>query len=393
MDNCFFSADILLPKMQSLEKWAVIACDQFTSEPEYWKAVRKFVGDGYSALHMIIPEAELTSDMTERIAATNGQMERYLTDGLFKTYPDAFVYVERRLLSGNVRRGIVGAVDLQCYSYGAASTPIRATEETVMERIPPRVAVRTGAPMEFTHILLLCDDQEQTLIESVAKIKETLPMLYDFDLMAGGGHITGWLISGDACKVFQQRLSVYSRSKQDIVFAVGDGNHSLAAAKACYELDGIDPRSRYALAELVNIHDSAIVFEPIHRIVMGTDVSKLLSDLEQICCDDGVALPWYSGERSGVLYLDTQGKLPVAALQTFLDEWLSENEGVLDYIHEDASLISLTKEADTIGFLLPTLNKSSLFPFVAGGSVLPRKAFSMGLARDKRYYLEGRKIK
>ena len=296
------------------------------------------------------------------------------------------------MLSGVVRRGMIGAVDLEQYSYGISDMPIRATEETVVERIPPRLAVRKGSPMEFSHVLLLCDDPEQLLIDSVSAVKDSLPLLYDFDLMAGGGHITGWLVSGKACEAFRQQLLTYSSKKQDVVFAVGDGNHSLATAKANYAADG-NKRARYALAELVNIHDSAIVFEPIHRVIKGTDVDKLLQDMQQICCDGGEALPWHSGGRNGTLYLDTKGKLPIAVLQKFLDEWLAGNAGILDYIHEDESLISLANDTDSIGFLLPSLDKGSLFPFVAGGSVLPRKAFSMGLAREKRYYLEGRRIK
>lgn len=411
--NAFLPADILLPKVDSMERWAVIACDQFTSDPAYWARVADTVGDAPSTLRLILPEAELgTPQEAAHTQQINENMNAYLKEGLFQEYPDSFVYVERTLQNGSVRKGLVGAVDLDAYDYNAGATSaIRATERTVTERIPPRQRVRRDASIELPHILLLCDDNEKVLIEPVEAVKDTLPKLYDFDLMEDGGHITGWLVSGEAAQSFCDRLTAYTaacpKKYEDLpgaplVFAVGDGNHSLATAKSCYEElkrnhpgeDLSNHPARYALVELENIHDDAQKFEPIHRVVVDTDPQALLKALEPWCAPGGYPIEWYAGTQSGTVYLDpSRSQLEVGALQQFLDEYLARNPGKIDYIHGDDDLKNLAAQENAIGFLLPAMAKSQLFRGVVADGVLPRKTFSMGHAREKRYYLEGRKIK
>ena len=425
----FRPADVLLPNVDSMEKWAVIACDQFSSQPEYWKEIREEVGDAPSTLHMILPEAELgQSGEQEKIRRINRTMRDYIDQEIFKEYPDSFIYIERTLQSGKVRKGLIGMVDLEAYSYEeGADSAIRATEKTVTSRIPPRMRIREGAALE------------KMLIELIGVMKSGLLRLYEFDLMNEGKHITGWLVQGDVKDAFELRLHAYERSLEDkymdikgvpMTFAVGDGNHSLATAKACYEaLKKNSPRknyshhpARYALVELENIHSSALEFEPIHRILTGVDPEELLErlrtecgarDVESECAPgDGKSedeadrteqasgatgrthrIEWYSGDRSGVVYLDA-GKSSLAAgvLQPFLDSYLKTAGGEIDYIHGDDVLKKLAGQKQSIGFLLPAMEKGQLFRGVMQDGVLPRKTFSMGHACDKRYYLEGRRL-
>ena len=411
--NAFMPADILIPQVDSMEKWAVIACDQFTSDPAYWSRVEQTVGEAPSTLRLILPEAELGSpNEGERIQTINQTMEAYLQKGLFRCYPNALVYVERVLQNGAVRKGLVGMVDLEAYDYNpGAVSPIRATERTVTERIPPRQRVRRDAGLELPHILLLCDDDEKVLLEPIEARRESLEKLYDFDLMEGGGHITGYLVSGPEVEAFQNRLADYTARcpekyrglpGEPLVFAVGDGNHSLATAKSCYEelkaknpgVDLSNHPARFALVELENIHDEAQQFEPIHRVVTETDPEALLAVLETWCAPDGYPIDWFAGSKSGTVYLDrSRSQLEVGVLQQFLDEYLAANPGKIDYIHGDEDLKTLARQDCAIGFLLPAMAKSQLFRGVVADGVLPRKTFSMGHAREKRYYLEGRKIK
>ena len=410
----FMPADILLPQVEDMSKWAVIACDQFSSNPAYWQRVRETVGDAPSCIDLILPEVELgTPEEETHTAKIRETMSRYLRENLFRTYRNSFVYVERTLASGAVRKGLVGMVDLEAYDYAPGSvSAIRATEKTVVERIPPRMKIRRDASMELPHILMLCDDHDKVLVEPVTAVKDTLPKLYDFELMEEGGHITGWLVQGETAEAFEARLEAYASKVHEkyadlsgtpMVFAIGDGNHSLATAKACYEeLKAADPSAdlschpaRYALVELENIHDEAQEFEPIHRVVVKTDAEKLIADLQVSCCaEEGFPVKWYIGNRNGTVYLDrTKNQLAVGVLQNFLDQWLQENAGEIDYIHGDEDLRQLTEQESAIGFLLPAMEKSQLFRGVVADGVLPRKTFSMGFAREKRYYLEGRVIK
>ena len=411
--QAFLPADILMPRVDSMEKWAVIACDQFSSQPAYWERVRETAGDAPSTINLILPEAELgTPQEAAHTALINETMAKYLKEGVFQTYARSFVYVERTLESGAIRKGLVGMVDLDAYDYSTGSTSaIRATEKTVVERIPPRMRVRKDAPIELPHILMLCDDHDKVLLEPIAAGKETLPKLYDFDLMEGGGHITGWLVQGKAVDDFEARLADYTAHVGEkykglpgvpMVFAVGDGNHSLATAKACYEElkkahPGEDLSShpaRFALVELENIHDEAQVFEPIHRVITHTDPAAMLKALEDWCAPGGFPVEWYIGQDHGTVYLDkARSQLAVGVLQAFLDQYLAEHPGEIDYIHGDADLKELAAQEGAIGFLLPAMEKSQLFRGVIADGILPRKTFSMGHAREKRYYLEGRAIK
>ncbi len=412
--NAFLPADILFPQVDSMEKWAVIACDQFTSDPAYWERVRKNAEGAPSTINLILPEAELgTPQEAAHTRLINQTMKEYLDSGVFETLKDAFVYVERTLENGTIREGLVGMVDLDAYDYSTGSTSaIRATEKTVVERIPPRMRVRRDAPIELPHILMLCDDDEKVLIEPIAAHKDALKKLYDFDLMEGGGHIAGWLVDGEEAAAFNARLTEYTANVgkkyeglkgTPVVFAVGDGNHSLATAKSCYEelkkqnpgVDLSNHPARYALVELENIHDPAQVFEPIHRVITHCDPAALLHALEETACaEEGYEVKWFSGEASGVLHLDpAKSQLAVGVLQGFLDAYLKENKGEIDYIHDDDALIALAMQENAIGFLLPAMGKSQLFRGVIADGILPRKTFSMGHSREKRYYLEGRKIK
>ena len=371
--NAFLPADILMPKTDHMEKWAVIACDQFTSDAAYWDRVRKNAEGAVSTINLILPEAELgTEKEAAHTAEINATMKKYMDENVFTVYPNSYVYVERTLENGTVREGLVGMVDLDAYDYSTGATSaIRATERTVSERIPPRQRVRRDAPIELPHILMLCDDHDKVLIEPIGAKKAQLKKLYDFDLMEDGGHIAGWLVDGEALAKYSATVGEKYKGLKGVpmVFAVGDGNHSLATAKSCYEElkknhpgeDLSNHPARYALVELENIHDPVQVFEPIHRVIFKTEPKKLLKALEDACGGaEGFPVKWYIGDESGTVVLDkNKGELAVGILQHFLDEYLKDHAGEIDYIHDDDALIDLAKQPDTIGFLLPAMEKSS----------------------------------
>ena len=403
MKSCFSAADILLPGSASFEKWAVIACDQFTSDHSYWERVEKLVGDAPSTLNMIFPEIYLHGDTTVRIANIASHMDDYQKRGVFDAYPASFGYVERTLLDGSIRPGIVGMVDLEQYHYDPGMKPVvGATEQTVLERIPPRIAVRREASLEFPHVILFCNDAQQTIIEPIRRMKDQLPKLYDFMLMEDGGRICGWLVNGQAGQMLQDAIDGYLVKAQGSSLLVADGNHSLVTAKCWYEeLKEKNPGqdlsahpARYALVELENILDPSVVFEPIHRVIFNTDPEKFLSDIETICTPDGNPVQWVIGQRKGILHLDVpEGELTVSVLQKFLDSWLDQNAGRIDYIHDADAAESLASNSGAIGLMLPAFDKGALFAFGASGKILPRKTFSLGHGREKRYYMEGRRIK
>lgn len=401
----FLCADILLPK-NSLEQWAVIACDQFVSQPEYWQAVRQKVGNAPSALNLILPESELNGNCDNAIAAINTTMYRYLHGDIFQCYPNSFIYVERTLQDGSVRQGVVGCVDLEQYNFSPASASVvRATEQTVAERVPPRMDIRRDAPLELPHVLLLCDDEKKLLLASLAQKKNILPLLYDFHLMEGGGRIQGWLVQGENEAAFSEQLTAYEQRIREkhgsdaVLYAVGDGNHSLAAAKGCYEeqkaANCVFSPARYALVELENIHDDALVFEPIHRIVKGTDPLLLLDAMKAaIGCETGAPVHWHIGNEQGAFYIQPAGgTLPVGIVQDFLDSYLDTHPGNVDYIHGEDAVCQLSQVPGTLGLLLPSIDKSTFFQGIIADGTLPRKTFSMGHAQEKRYYLEARKIR
>lgn len=398
MAKYFKTADILLPANCDMQRWAVIACDQYTSDRAYWERVHQYAAGVPSTLHMILPEAELTDADQSRIDAINLTMDQYLDEGVFEEYPDTYVYVERTLKNGQIRQGVIGMLDLEHYEYDPARHPmISATEDTVLSRIPPRVAVRKDATLEFPHVLLLCEDENQCLIEPIAAQKGKLLKLYDFDLMENGGHITGWLLRGESARTFEEALLAYEVRN---VYLVGDGNHSLVTAKTCYEnlkeagLTAENHPARYALVELENIYSPSMAFEPIHRVITETTPVELLQDIQAICSPDGVCIPWITEKTQGEIYLSVaEGELTVGVLQDFLDQWLMEHHGQIDYIHDAEAAYTFAKAPNAIGFVLPAMPKYALFPFVKSGRTLPRKTFSMGHGSEKRYYLEGRRIK
>lgn len=405
--SIFGAADILLPQVEELSKWSVIACDQFTSQPEYWQKVKDYVGAAPSTLNITLPEVYLTQDNNPIINKINATMLEY--QALFKEYSHSFVYVERQLKNGTLRKGVVGSIDLEAYSYAAdAKTAIRATERTVIERIPPRKQIRQNASIELPHVLLLCDDPQHQLIEGLTNIKNTLPRLYDFELMEGGGHITGWLVADEAAKTFEAAIAQYQKAIENkyaalgvepIYYAVGDGNHSLATAKACYEDLKVKgqacDKARYSLVELGNLHDSSLEFEPIHRIVEVEALDQLINELQnEIGQTNGVPVEWITAEAKGIIYISKEDpRVPVGVLQEALDKYLSTVTHKIDYIHGETAIMKLASQPKTVGFLLPSISKDSLFPEIAKGGVLPRKTFSMGHAEEKRYYLEARKIR
>lgn len=389
-----YSADILLPK-KDFEKWSVIACDQYTSEPEYWSETEKIVGQSASALRIILPEVYLTDDDSEKIAQINKNMVDYLNSDVFDSFEDTMIYTKRTLKNGAERHGIVGLIDLEDYSYQkGADTPIRATEQTVIERIPPRVAIRRDASIELPHVMLLIDDEKRMVIEPVSENCENYKKLYDFDLMQNAGHICGYALSAEAKENLQSALeSLYNASEDGLLFAVGDGNHSLASAKECYR-QGCGPR--YALVEVVNIHDYSLEFEPIYRVVFGAE-QKLIDDFMAYCgkSTDSSAQKFIciNGETETQVSLNPKGTLPVATLQGFLDDYIKDTDMKIDYIHGIENVKKLCKRENAIGFIFDGMEKNQLFEAVANDGSLPRKTFSMGHADDKRFYLEARKIK
>lgn len=407
----FAPANILLPQNVNFEKWAVIACDQFTSQPEYWQRVRENVGEAVSTLNLVFPEAELNVDRAERIKSINENMAKYLAEDIFTEYKDAYVYVERTLKNGVVRKGIVGVIDLEQYDYNADSkSAIRATEQTVLERIPPRVEIRRNASMELPHVLLLCDDEKERIIEPLTTKKAEFPKIYDFYLMEGGGHIEGYLLQGTEVDTINEAIAAYEEDvlakyegsgKAPMTYAVGDGNHSLATAKACYEElkakcgaeNVANHPARFALVELENIYDEAQVFEPIHRLLTNVDVKALLENLQAEIGGDGTAIKWFANGEAGELKInDENGELPLEVIQVALDKYLKGNVGEIDYIHGDETLEQLSQKGNTIGFLMPNVTKNAFFENIVNNGVMPRKTFSMGEAEEKRYYLEGRRI-
>ncbi len=402
----FSAANILLPAEGNYETWAVVACDQFTSQPEYWERVKNNVGDKPSTFKIILPEAQLSDGHTEEhVAKINATMKEYLENGVFEEYPDAMIYLERVQSDGKIRKGLIGKIDLEEYDYSVGSTSlVRATEGTVLERIPPRQAVRRDAPVELPHVMLLIDDVNDSVI---GPLKACDKILYDFELMEGGGHAKAWLLTDElkanACAALEKLAD-----EQPLLFAVGDGNHSLASAKALYEEEkakfgpGSEKTlpSRYALVEIVNLYDTALEFEPIHRVLFDIDAPALMDALkaEYPGTFEGngaghVIQFAYDGAEGFITVPDPKAQLEVGTLQSFLDKYIKENNIKIDYVHGDEITIELGKKPGCMAFLLPAMSKGNLFKSVINDGALPRKTFSMGHAEDKRYYIEARKIK
>ena len=416
----FKAADILIPQNVDFTKWSVVACDQYTSEPEYWEDVKNIVGGNPSTLNIIYPEVYLEEENSEnRIKNINETMQRYLDDGLFLETLDSIIYTERTQSDGRTRKGIIGMLDLDEYDFSNGSqSMIRATEGTIIERIPPRQRVRRGAPLELPHIIMLIDDRTKSIIEPLAEKTERFERLYDFDLMKNGGHLKGYLVDevvkqeilGEIEKLgdkaaFEEKYNV--KDKGVLMFAAGDGNHSLATAKSCWEeikktlsdKEKENHPERYALVEVMNIHDDALEFEPIQRVIFDVDGEKLLEAFKAYyetsdTDNGGQRVDYVVNGREGSVYIkNPSSNLPVGSLQNFLDKYLAENGGRIDYIHGNDVVRSLAKESNTIGFMVDAMEKNDLFLTVIKDGSLPRKTFSMGEAQDKRFYLECKKIK
>lgn len=432
--------EVLLPREDvSAETWAVIACDQYTSQPEYWQKVADIVRDKPSTLHLVYPEVFLTEPQPEvRIAAIGKKMQDYLQQGVLQPH-SGMVYVEREA-AGRTRRGLMVCLDLEAYDYNMGSgSLIRATEGTIVSRLPPRVRVRQDAPVELPHIMVLIDDPEDRVIGPLAAATEDLPKLYDFELMLGGGHLRGYSVAGAEYEagVVQGLQTLadpetfcrrYALPDNDpvLLYAMGDGNHSLATAKAIWDglkADSTDPDTlaqdprRYALVELVNLHDEAMVFEPIHRVLFGVkdsdrviedlsayfggratvravpDMKDLVQQVNASTAEDqrfGIT----QGTQSFVVEIkEGEANLPVGTLQTFLDQLEAEGRvHEVDYVHGTDPVDELGRKAGNLGFFLPPMDKHDLFKTVLVDGALPRKTFSMGEADEKRFYMECRRI-
>ena len=410
--------DLLLPKDGTdMQAWATVACDQYTSQPDYWNRVEAQASGKPSTYHLMLPELYLEeADVDDRIAVINRTMESYLADGAFKVLPETMMLVRRKTKYAPLRTGLVMAFDLDAYDFKKGSgSLIRATEGTVTERIPPRMKIRKDAAIEMPHIMILIDDPSCTVIEglSAAVAKSGLAPAYDFDLMEEGGHIEGYAVSDPALidgvmngladlacpETFCKKYGVPSDTPV-LLFAVGDGNHSLASAKCHYE-ENPNPMARYALAELINVHDAGIIFEPIHRVMFGVEASSFLDELRAYFGDrvmlgeaDGHVIPYIAGSRRGAFTIDKGvHTLAVGALQEFIDVYLSRHpEAKVDYIHGDDTVAELAVDGN-MGFILPAMDKNDLFKTVILNGALPRKTFSMGEACEKRFYLECREIR
>lgn len=433
------AASVLLPKSHKIDmtKWSVVACDQYTSEPSYWEDVKDFVGDDPSTLNLIFPEAYLEtgdeSSKAERIKAISGKMEQYLQDDLFDELKDTVILVERQFSGGKTRHGLILAVDLERYDYTAGSKSlIRATEGTILDRLPPRIRIRENAPLELPHVMLLIDDREGTVIEPLFAQRDSFRKVYDFKLMKNGGSVRGWAIQEEACieglyealyrlaepQYFMEKYGL-SKAQEAFLFAAGDGNHSLATAKACWEKlkQTLTPEekeshpARFALAEVVNLHDKGLVFEPIHRLLFKVDAERFIQGFcryyNDLGCrsyaaqDKPAALPdshvigYVSEGSSGWLVVEKPaGNLDVSTLQGYIDLYIKENpETTVDYVHGDDVVERIGRRTGNMGFFLSPMDKNALFKTVILDGALPRKTFSLGEANEKRFYLEARRIR
>lgn len=393
--------EFLLPAAENIEKWPVVACDQYTAEPAYWEKAYGIVGNAPSALNLILPEAYLNED-GGRIEKIHQTMEKYIEENVFARSVNGMVLLERVTESG-VRIGVVAAVDLEEYDYTRGARPqIRPTEGTVTERIPPRLRVREGAAVELSHVLLLIDDPGCTVIEPLYAMREQLPMVYDVELMQQGGHVRGWAIEeGKLTVQLQEKLLALKETLDEgsPLIAVGDGNHSLATARAHWlkvredltEEERKTHPARYAMAEIENLHCDALIFEPIHRLVFGKSAEEVFDMLCGAEKTDGNwdALIVGADKEIPVVFNKPLHPLPVGTVQMSLDE---HKDVEIDYIHGENSVRELVASGHGTGILVPAMDKALLFPAVAQGGVLPRKTFSMGEAHEKRYYMEARKI-
>ncbi len=419
---------VLLPNENiDLSSWAVVACDQYTSERDYWKRVEDIVAEKPSTLNIIYPEVYLEDgDSEKRINEINSTMKKYLDENVLNELENCFILVDRKTSHAESRKGLILALDLECYDYTKGSCAlIRATEGTVIDRLPPRIKIRQNASIELPHIMVLIDDADKTVIEPLAQKASSLQTLYDFDLMMDGGHIKGYKLSdeNDISDVanalsklaqkdtFSAKYNIGS-DKDVLLFAVGDGNHSLASAKGHWEnvkstLSAEEQQNhpaRYALVELVNVHDDGLVFEPIHRVLFNVDADHMINEFKAFygdsskACDNGTtshSFIYITSSGEGTVTINNPvSNLEVGTLQVFLDSYIKNHPEVkIDYIHGEDVVTKLGSQPGNMGLYLPSMNKTDLFKTVILDGALPRKTFSMGEAEEKRFYLECRKIR
>ena len=400
-DASIHTGKFLLPDTQYTDAlWPVVACDQYTSQPEYWEAIDKAVSDHPSTLRLILPECWL-NQAKERVPAIHETMRKYKNSNVFSREIEGLILIRRTIAAGE-RWGLLITVDLERYDFAPDShSLIRPTEGTITDRIPPRLAVRAEAPLELSHILLLADDPQKTLIEPLAAQTEKLPLLYDVELNGKGGHLTGWAITEEAqLAAFFAAVKRLEECSDGLSFAVGDGNHSLATARAHWlsvregltAEERLNHPARYAMAELINLHDPALVFEPIHRVIFDAAPSQVLDALRP--CEPVMDLdhPDFVLVHEKGDYPLRIGKplheLPLGTIQKLLDQAKFR----LDYIHGEDAVRSIVRDENAVGILVSGIDKHMLFPAVRKNGPLPRKCFSMGEAHEKRFYMEARSI-
>ena len=398
---------ILLPKKGiDMEKWATIACDQFTSTPEYWERLVAFVGDSPSTLKLTCPEIYLSRDVSGEVKKVQAEMRKYLDEGIFDER-EGFVLVERQV-GNDYRIGLMAAIDLDAYDWHRVRTPIRATEDTLMERLPVRISIRKGAEIEAPHAIILMDDREKDIIEPLYAARDGFEKLYDFELNMGGGHIRGWLVPRQREQEILDKIAALNTpelqiekygSDAGIMLAVGDGNHSVATAKVCYEelkqsLTGEQQKTcpeRYMLVELVNLHGGGMEFSPIHRYFKVRD-DEFVAKLKASLYGDGRLKIMYKGGEEYIKCPENAGTA-ITEIQRLVEAYIKETGAEIDYVHDVIHLKECVDKSDGMGIVMPAFSRSDLFGYVVNVGNLPKKAFSIGEAEQKRYYLECRKIK
>lgn len=408
LETGLHEAKILLPNTDDMTAFSIVACDQFTSELEYWKKLESQVKGKKTALDLVLPEIYL-SETDKKVPIINENIDKYLSNGWFSELPKGFILTVRKTPYVERRIGLVATIDLEKYEYSKKSSAlIRSTEGTIEERIPPRLKIRKNASCEFPHIMILCDDEKREIIEKLYENRDKLTKVYDFELNMGGGHIEGYFVEDykPVLEAFshlldEDRLIKKYGSADKFAFAVGDGNHSLATAKTHWnnvkesltaEEKETHP-ARFALAEIVNIYDEGIYFEPIFRFVNGIDKAKFLSGFKAV---DGGKIGVYANEYAEIEEINGKNVLPqgILAVDEYIKNFITENGGEVDYIHGEKNLTDLVdKNENSVGIFFEKMDKNDLFRYVSQSGALPRKTFSMGENVEKRYYLEGRKIK
>ena len=421
MNNTGFSkGDILVPNVECMSAWSVIACDQYTSQPQYWRDVENFVKTKPSTLNMMVPEIRFASDdLDQRICSVNRAMRTYLRRHMFYEVHD-YIYSRRVLSNGKVRCGLVGVIDLEQYEFHPGSqTTVRATEGVIQSLIEPRLAIRDLTPLEVSHTMLLIDDRENTVFASLEQELDQMQLLYSFDLMMGSGSISGYLVTPEQSERIDRALTALATpeemqkkygitDKGIFVYAVGDGNNSIATAKLHYDnlKRTLSPQklrnhpARHTLSEIVNLHDDSFEFEPINRVLFGVDTANFLhqlSHVHRISYSPQEGQQYFDcvigDETKRIWIADPSSNVVTGTVQNFIDHYIREFSGKVDYVHGENIVRQLAAQTDNVGILFPSIPKESLFETILIDGILPRKTFSMGTAADKRFYLECRKIK